>query len=69
MIKPEQIPCQVKDAVKKLMSEIGFPVRDCEALEIVATALNAWPGFVHIQRDWDGSSRLILFLPKDAADE
>ena len=63
MIKPEQIPGQVKDAVKKLMSEMGFPVRDCEALEIAAVALNAWEGATTEPRNW--RTALILPLPQE----
>jgi len=44
-ITEKQIPDQVAQKVKALVVEMGFletPIRDCEAREIVAAALNAW---------------------------
>ncbi len=71
MIDAKQIPDAVVEAFDRVFLEerkSGWTL-DTTYRHALAAALTAWPGFVHIQRDWDGSSRLILFLPKDAADE
>ena len=59
----------IPDEARKAVYDL-FPPGYLESIglhpeSIAAAALNAWPGFAHIQRDWDGSSRIILFLPKD----
>ena len=65
MITPEQIPDEVKTAVKKLMSEIGFPVRDCEALEIAAAALNAWPNGGIVSEQYSKHNPRIILPPAE----
>jgi hypothetical protein len=66
MITAEQIP---DEAAWKLQDRLCTDVSVEQCRAALAAALNAWEGFSYIQRDWDGSSRLILPLPKEGADE
>ena len=65
MLKPEQIPIEVRAVLHKACDS-GEPWNIADTL---AAAINAWPGVVK-NYSWDAShGRIILPLPKEASDE
>jgi hypothetical protein len=73
MIRPDQIPDEVVEAVEKVLSRYlvgGYTLDHKESIAgiITAAALNTWPGGrLDYWSVYDGA--LLLPLPKDAADE
>ena len=64
MLKPEQIPDGVYYAAHDAVSR-GASIR-----EVIAAALNAWPGMTYERLRFTGDIGLILPLPpKEASDE
>lgn len=66
MIKPEQVPKEVADALwQAICDKPGI-----EPKKAIAAALNAWEGASHEQDQLGGNwHRLILPLPTEASDE
>jgi len=66
MIKPEQIPDEVVEA---LCNHVGPVMTRADWCAAITAALNAWEG-AEVMTYWSNPERWIkLPLPKDAADE
>jgi hypothetical protein len=64
MIRPEQIPDEVVEALHSLFAWIG---NSDGAREAIAAALNAWEGATTEPRNW--RTALVLPLPKEPSDD
>jgi hypothetical protein len=76
MIRPDQIPDEVVEAVEKVLSRYlvgGYTLDHKESIAgiITAAALNAWPWAETRLEDWHTPPETVLILPlsKEGADE
>lgn len=63
MIKPEQVPEEAMHAAEAAWAN------ECTWQQIIAAALNAWPGAVKGYRTDDGTPWIKIPLPTEASDE
>lgn len=62
MLKAEQVPLEVKNAISAARK------KGASSAEIAAAAINAWPGMWHIKAvDFEG--KVILSLPQEPRDD
>ena len=70
MIRHEQIPDEVVEAALRAYTGNNCECNSCRkaVVRTIAAALNAWP-HVALSTHVDEGRRIVLPLPKDAADE